>query len=465
MLPPPPPPPPPPFASERPNSGTSLLPTFYPSPPPPPPTPPPRPDFSSSRIENRYYLRFLTEEQYKSVDYPPRKKCSPKPLLDWVKITRAVQGTLWDELQRRGEEQTEPIFDASEIQSIFSVPMPKPQVVRLIDLRRANSMEVLLTKVKMPLPDLMAAVLAMDDTVLDVDQIKSLTKFKRFPTKEEMETLKNYTGDKAILGKCEQFLLELMKVPRVEYKLKVFSFKIQFDTQITEHEKRLNVANSASEKVRSSEKLKQIMKHILYLGNTLNQGTPKGSAVGFKLETLLKLSETFAPNINMTLMHYLCKVLASKAPHLLDFHKDLQSLESVSEIKMKSLAEETQAIYIGMERVAMELYVSESDDPVFQVFRQKLKDFLIIAETRVATVLSRYYVVGKDADALVYYFGEDPYLYPFEKVAATLLKFVNLFKKAHEENVKQAFYRGPGAFGSSPPPPPPPPPSNRTKPT
>uniref|UniRef100_A0A1J3D8K4 Formin-like protein n=1 Tax=Noccaea caerulescens TaxID=107243 RepID=A0A1J3D8K4_NOCCA len=441
--PPPPPPPPPPlptYSSPSQNDSHSKTSRI-----PPPPPPPPPPHFASER--------------------PNSGTSSPKPLLDWVKVTRAVQGTLWDELQRRGEEQTEPIFDASEIQSIFSVPMPKPQVVRLIDLRRANSMEVLLTKVKMPLPDLMAAVLAMDDTVLDVDQIKSLIRFKRFPTKEEMETLKNYTGDKAILGKCEQFLLELMKVPRVEYKLKVFSFKIQFDTQITEHEKRLNVANSASEKVRSSEKLKQIMKHILYLGNTLNQGTPKGSAVGFKLETLLKLSETFAPNINMTLMHYLCKVLASKAPHLLDFHKDLQSLESVSEIKMKSLAEETQAIYIGMERVAMELYVSESDDPVFQVFRQKLKDFLIIAETRVATVLSRYYVVGKDADALVYYFGENPYLYPFEKVAATLLKFVNLFKKAHEENVKQAFYRGPGAFGSSPPPPPPPPPSNRTKPT
>lgn len=50
----------------------------------------------------------------------------------------------------------------------------------------------------------------------------------------------------------------------------------------------------------------------------------------------------------------------------------------------------------------------------------------------------------------------------FGAVAATLLKFVNLFKKAHEENVKQAYYKGPGAFGSSPPPPPPPPSSKPT---
>lgn len=33
-----------------------------------------------------------------------------------------------------------------------------------------------------------------------------------------------------------------------------------------------------------------------------------GSAVGFKLDSLLKLSETRARNNKMTLMHYLCKV-------------------------------------------------------------------------------------------------------------------------------------------------------------
>ncbi|XP_072065638.1 formin-like protein 21b isoform X5 [Arachis hypogaea] len=55
----------------------------------------------------------------------------------------------------------------------------------------------------MPLPDMMAAVLAMDESVLDVDQVENLIKF--CPTKEEMELLKGYTGDKENLGKCEQY--------------------------------------------------------------------------------------------------------------------------------------------------------------------------------------------------------------------------------------------------------------------
>lgn len=46
--------------------------------------------------------------------------------------------------------------------------------------------------------------------------------------------------------------------------------------------------------------------------------------------------------------------------------------------------------------------------------------------------------MGRNADALALYFGEDPARYPFEQVVATLLNFVRMFRKAHEENCKQA---------------------------
>lgn len=39
-------------------------------------------------------------------------------------------------------------------------------------------------------------------------------------------------SDVIMLTFLEQFFLELMKVPRVESKLRVFSFKIQFNTQV-----------------------------------------------------------------------------------------------------------------------------------------------------------------------------------------------------------------------------------------
>jgi formin 2 len=305
----------------------------------------------------------------------------------------------------------------------------------LVDLRRANNTEIMLTKVKMPLPDMMAAALAMDESILDADQVENLIKF--CPTKEEMELLKGYTGDREMLGKCEQFFLELMKVPRVESKLRVFLFKIQFNSQLSDFKKSLNTVNSACGEARNSIKLKEIMKKILYLGNALNQGTARGSAVGFKLDSLLKLTDTRATNNKMTLMHYLCKVLAARSPSLLDFHVDLVSLEAASKIQLKALAEEMQAIIKGLEKVKQELAASENDGPVSVVFHKTLKEFIGVAESEVDSVTTLYSVVGRNADALALYFGEDPARCPFEQVTTTLLNFVRMFRKAHEENCKQ----------------------------
>ncbi|XP_024635415.2 formin-like protein 20 isoform X3 [Medicago truncatula] len=384
---------------------------------------------------------------------PVTRRSSLKPL-HWSKVTRALKGSLWEELQRHGESQSGQEFDVSELEKLFAANVPKPaasggksggqsksagsknEKITLVDLRRAYNTEIMLTKVKMPLPDMMAAVLALDDSVLDSDQVENLIKF--CPTKEEMDLLKAYTGDKENLGKCEQFFMELMKVPRVESKLRVFCFKIQFLSQITEFNKNLKLVNSACEEVRNSLKLKEIMKKILYLGNTLNQGTARGSAVGFKLDSLSKLTETRASNSKMTLMHYLCKVLAEKSPALLDFHRDLVSVENASKIQLKSLAEEMQAITKGLEKVNQELAACEKDGPVSEVFRKTLQDFVDGAKSQVEFVSQLFEEVGKSADALANYFGEDPKRVPFELVTATMLNFIRLFLKAHEENIKQA---------------------------
>ncbi|XP_038989999.1 formin-like protein 5 isoform X3 [Phoenix dactylifera] len=344
-------------------------------------------------------------------------------------------------------------FDVSELESLFSAVVPKSDnssksegrrkslgsksdKIHLIELRRANNTEIMLTKVRMPLSDLMSAVLALDDSILDVDQVENLIKF--CPTKEEMELLKGYTNDKEKLGKCEQFFLELMKVPRVESKLRVFSFKNQFGSQVSDLRKSLKTVDSACEQMRSSVKLKEIMKKILFLGNTLNQGTARGSAIGFRLDSLLKLIDTRATNNRMTLMHYLCKVLAARSPHLLDFHRDLTSLEAASKIQLKSLAEEMQAIVKGLEKVELELNASENDGPVSEFFRKTLKEFTSVAGAEVRSLTTLYTAVGRNADALVLYFGEDPARCPFEQVISTLTNFVSMFRRAHQENCKQA---------------------------
>ncbi|XP_024979424.1 formin-like protein 13 isoform X4 [Cynara cardunculus var. scolymus] len=435
---PPPPPPPPPMFSANGNAAGVI-------PPPPPsipraanvsgvPSPPP------PLVKGRSLSRIGNSKNQQSTKLKP---------LHWLKLTRAVQGSLWAETPKSGEAAKAPEIDISELESLFSASNPKaeaekskskaavankPEKVQLIDHRRAYNCEIMLSKVKIPLNELMDHVLALEDSAMDADQVDNLIKF--CPTKEELETLKGYKGEKDKLGKCEQFFLELMKVPRTESKLRVFSFKLQFNAQVSDLRKSLNIVNSAVEQTRSSGKLKRIMQTILSLGNALNQGTARGSAVGFRLDSLLKLTETRAKNNRMTLMHYLCKVLADKLPEVLDFSKDLDSLEPASKMQLKFLAEEMQAISKGLEKVVQELSLSENDGPVSENFRKALKDFLRSAEGEARSLASLYTIVGKNVDALILYFGEDPARCPYEQVVSTLLKFVRMFNQANEENAK-----------------------------
>ncbi|KAL2503897.1 actin binding [Abeliophyllum distichum] len=144
-----------------------------------------------------------------------------------------------------------------------------------------------------------------------------------------------------------------------------------------------------------------------------------------------------ARNNKMTLMHYLCKVLANKLPELLDFWKDLSNLEHASKIQLRFLAEEMQAVSKGLEKIVQELSMSENDGSVSENFRKALKEFLCFAEGEVRSLASLYSGVGRNMDALILYFGEDPSRCPFEQVVSTLFNFVRMFKKAHEENCKQ----------------------------
>jgi hypothetical protein len=338
------------------------------------------------------------------------RKANLKPY-HWLKLTRAVQGSLWAEAQKSDEAATAPDFDISELEKLFSAvnlssdsennggksgrrARPKVEKVQLIELRRAYNCEIMLSKVKIPLPDLMSSVLALDESVIDVDQVDNLIKF--CPTKEEAELLKGFTGNKETLGRCEQFFLELLKVPRVETKLRVFSFKIQFHSQVTDLRRGLNTIHSAANEVRGSAKLKRIMQTILSLGNALNHGTARGSAIGFRLDSLLKLTDTRSRNSKMTLMHYLCKVLAEKLPELLNFPKDLVSLEAATKIQLKYLAEEMQAISKGLEKVVQEFTASETDGQISKHFRMNLKEFLSVAEGEVRSLASLYSTVVRN---------------------------------------------------------------------
>nr|KYP38214.1 Formin-like protein 6 [Cajanus cajan] len=171
---PPPPPTPPPCPSKKASSPT-LSP---PIPPPPPPATtlssdhfdssvpaaPPPPGHSSISSVGSRKGRFLSHSN--SMGQTKKLK-----MLHWLKLSRAVKGSLWAETQKSGENSKAPEIDMSELESLFSTAVPssgssrktnaksslapKSDKVQLIEHTRAYNCEIVLSKVKVPLHDLM----------------------------------------------------------------------------------------------------------------------------------------------------------------------------------------------------------------------------------------------------------------------------------------------------------------------
>ncbi|KAI3690395.1 hypothetical protein L2E82_48419 [Cichorium intybus] len=284
----------------------------------------------------------------------------------------------------------------------------------------------------------MNAILAFDSSAVNVDQADDLIKF--CPTKEEMDILKSYTGDKEMLGQCEQFFLECAKIPRIKTKLRVFSFTITFSSRLNNLRDTLNRIKDATKEIRESTKLVKIMQIILMMGNKLNAGTAGGSAGGFKLNSLDKLGDTRATDKNTTLLHFLCKVVAEQMPELLDFDKDLIHLQAayMRNIRIRSLRQVKHAITGGFEEVQQEFEASANDGGVSAKFRLAMKNFLDSAGTQLSPLTSFFDEVDQYADSLAVYFAEDPYRCPWEQVITSLVRFIVKFKKAHDQNKQWA---------------------------
>ncbi|CAI9298299.1 unnamed protein product [Lactuca saligna] len=332
------------------------------------------------------------------------------------------------------EEEGLPIEAFGKVQEMFSsVDLSCTSAygkIQLIDHQRAYNCEILLSKVKTPVPELMEHVLKLDESAMNVvDQVDNL--IQCCPTREEMEIIKGYEGDPDKLGKCEQIFIELMRFPRSEAKLIVYSYKLQFSTQVTELRDKLSILYLSVEQLISSVKLRRVMQTIVSLGNAFNQGTATGDAVVFRLDSLLKLNQTRDRSNKTTLMHYLYKVLADKLPELVDFSRELGSLEAASKIQLKFLKEEMCAVTKGLEKVVQEKKLCKKDGHVSKKFRKSLKKFLASAEPEVRSLAMFY------SRVVVNYFGEDPKKCPYEKVVGTLCSFVRMFNQAHDENCKQ----------------------------
>jgi len=93
---------------------------------------------------------------------------------------------------------------------------------------------------------------------LSAENVKALA--AAMPTPEEEEILTEWKGDgTSSLAKAEQFLLEMLSVPRLKQRLEAYAFTQSFSQIISELREQITAVSSACKELKTSKKFVKLL--------------------------------------------------------------------------------------------------------------------------------------------------------------------------------------------------------------
>ncbi|CAN6686576.1 unnamed protein product [Malus baccata var. baccata] len=159
------------------------------------------------------------------------------------------------------------------------------------------------------------------------------------PTQEEELKLRLFNGPLSQLGPAERFLKALIDIPFAFKRLEALLFMCTLQEEATHLKESFETLEVACKELRSSRLFLKLLEAVLKTGNRMNDGTFRGRAQAFKLDTLLKLSDVKGIDGKTTLLHFVVQeIIRSEGVRAARTAKESRSFSSV---KTDDLLEDT----------------------------------------------------------------------------------------------------------------------------
>uniref|UniRef100_A0A674AHL4 Dishevelled associated activator of morphosis 1 n=1 Tax=Salmo trutta TaxID=8032 RepID=A0A674AHL4_SALTR len=424
----PPPPPPPPGG-------------MPPPPPPPPGGPPPPPGMAPLGPPPPPGAPMGPGLKKKNIPQPS----NPLKSFNWAKLAEnKLEGTVWTDID---DIKVFKILDLEDIEKTFSayqrqqkeseddtVTSKKVKELSVIDGRRAQNCNILLSRLKLTNEEIKRAILTMDEQEdLPKDMLEQLLKF--VPEKSDVDLLEEHKHELDRMAKADRFLYEMSRINHYQQRLQSLYFKKKFAERIVEVKPKVEALTRASKEMLQSRNLKQLLEVVLAFGNYMNKGQ-RGNAYGFKVSSLNKIADTKSSiDKNITLLHYLITILEQKYPKVAVFQEELQSVPEAAKVNMTELEKDINNLRSGLKSVEMELDFQRGLPQVSgDKFVSVVSHFITVASFSFSEVDDSLTEAKELFLKAVQHFGEDATRMQPDEFFGIFDQFLQAFADAKQEN-------------------------------
>ncbi|KAM6444882.1 inverted formin-2 [Rhynochetos jubatus] len=418
-----------------------------PPPPPPlpgmggiPPPPPLLPGMAGDHIEAVVAPQFscplgLGRAPHKTVKTPTLRMKK----LNWQKLPSNVvreSHSMWASVSSSSEETIEPNYTSIEQLFCFPQPTPKektatpvkaePKEITFLDSKKSLNLNIFLKQFKCSNEEVAAMVQNGDRTKFDVEVLKQLLKL--LPEKHEIENLKAFKEEKSKLANADQFYLLLLQIPSYQLRIECMLLCEETTVVLDMIQPKAEAIRRACEDLLNSHRLPLFCQLILKVGNFLNYGSHTGDADGFKISTLLKLTETKANQTRITLLHHILEEVENSHTDLLELPKDLDYVSKAAGINLDIIHTESSTNLKKL--LELQRKVLSSNDNVKQQYEKPIQDSIDASRK----LEEEFETIDRKREELANYLCEDPSKLSLEDIFSTMKTFRDLFIRALKEN-------------------------------
>uniref|UniRef100_A0A8C2DJV9 Dishevelled associated activator of morphogenesis 1b n=1 Tax=Cyprinus carpio TaxID=7962 RepID=A0A8C2DJV9_CYPCA len=358
--------------------------------------------------------------------------------------TNKLEGTVWADID---DGKVFKILDLVDIEKTFSayqrqqketeddaLSSKKVKELSVIDGRRAQNCNILLSRLKLSNEEIKRAILTMDEQEdLPKDMLEQMLKF--VPEKCDVDLLEEHKHELDRMAKADRFLYEMSRINHYQQRLQSLYFKKKFAERIAEIKPKVEALSKASKEVLHSRNLKQLLEVVLAFGNYMNKGQ-RGNAYGFKISSLNKIADTKSSiDKNITLLHYLITILEKKYSKVMIFSEELQNVPEAAKVNMTELEKEINNLRSGLKSVESELEFQKKRPQEYgDKFVSVVSQFITVASFSFSDVEDSLSEAKELFLKVVKHFGEDADKMQPDEFFGIFDQFLQSFAEARQEN-------------------------------